>query len=63
MTTAIRKVLIVSAAVASNAIVGATFYIKGKKDGLKLAAKQQADALNASPATHSGNRRSEQAQA
>jgi hypothetical protein len=61
MTNTVRNVLIASAAVASNAIVGVTFYIKGKTDGLALAAKRQAE-LTAAPA-HNGNRRSEQAQA
>jgi len=62
MTNTVRNVLIASAAVASNAIVGVTFYIKGKADGLALAAKRHAE-LTATPA-HSGNtRRSEQAQA
>lgn len=65
MTKTVRTILIVSASAIGTGVVSAVSYVQGKKDGLKLAAKQQAEAaLNASPAPHSGNRRSsEQAQA
>ncbi len=61
MTKTIRTILIVSASAIGTGVVSAVSYVQGKKDGLKLAAKQQAE-LNA-PTAHSGNRRSEQAQA
>jgi len=61
MTNTVRNILIVSASAVGTGIISAVSYVQGKKDGLALAAKRQAE-LNAAP-THSSNRRTEQAQA
>lgn len=61
MTNTTRNILVVSASAVGTGIISAVSYIRGKKDGLALAAKRQAE-LNAAP-THSNSRRSEQAQA
>lgn len=62
MTNTVRNILIVSASAVGTGIISAVSYVQGKKDGIALAAKRQAE-LNAAPAAHSGNRRPEQAQA
>jgi len=61
MTNTTRNVLIVTASAIGTGVISAVSYVWGKKDGIALAAKRQAE-LNAAP-VHSGNRRSEQAQA
>lgn len=60
MTKTARNILIAAGTIATNSIILATGYVWGKKDGLKLAAKQAE--LNAAP-VHNGNRRVDQAQA
>lgn len=62
MTNTTRNILIVSASAIGTGIISAVSYVQGKKDGLALAAKRQAEQLSAG-STHNGNRRSEQAQA
>jgi hypothetical protein len=61
MTNTSRNILIAAGTIATNSIILATGYVWGKRDGLKLAAKQQAE-LNAAP-VHNSNRRVDQAQA
>lgn len=64
MTNTVRTALIVSASAVGTGIISAVSYLKGKQDGLKLAAKQHADLLaTANAPVHSGNRRVDQAQA
>lgn len=47
MTNTVRNILIVSASAVGTGIISAVSYVQGKKDGLKLAAKLNEEALNA----------------